>query len=413
MERRSWVGLVGLLLVTACTGTAPPATPLLVAPPLQGAAPAAGPPKVAILLPLSGPRADLGAAMLKAAQMALSVPGSPQLDVQDTQGDPAHAQQAAQQALRAGDRIILGPLTAEETVSVAAVSQPAGVPVLAFTSDPAAASGGVWTLGLTPGEQMRRLVLAARDDGRQQIAAVLPEGALGDALQTALTSATSDAGMAAPTIQRSEPGIAGFTDALKIVSNYEARRGELAARMRGLRDQTDPEARVQADALAAKPAQPPPFDALLIGESGPTLEAASGELSGFDVSPPQVRVLGPALWSQQVSRLGRLAGAWYASLDPATRGEFVTAYQAKYGVAPPAIADFAFDAAAIARVLNGENDFSATALTRQEGFSGVDGAMLLLPDGHVHRALAVFQVEAGGTAHIVSPAPQDVSQPAS
>jgi hypothetical protein len=39
--------------------------------------------------------------------------------------------------------------------------------------------------------------------------------------------------------------------------------------------------------------------------------------------------------------------------------------------------------------------------------------MLLLPDGHVHRALAVFQVEAGGTAHIVSPAPQDVSQPAS
>jgi len=404
---------MSLLVLTACTGAAPPATPLLVAPPLQGAAPPAGPPKVAILLPLSGPRADLGAAMLKAAQMALSVPGSPQLDVQDTQGDPAHAQLVAQQAIHAGDRMILGPLTADETVSVAAVSQPAGVPVLAFTSDPAAASGGVWTLGLTPGEQMRRLVLAARDDGRQQIAAVLPEGALGDALQTALTTAASEAGMAAPTIQRSEPGIAGFTDALKIVSNYEARRGELAARVRALRDQTDPAARAQADELAAKPVQPPPFDALLIGESGPTLEAASGELAGFDVAPPQVRVLGPALWSQQVGRLGRLAGAWYASLDPATRGEFVTAYQAKYGSAPPAIADFAFDAAAIARVLNGENDFSATALTRQEGFSGVDGAMLLLPDGHVHRALAVFQIEAGGAAHIVSPAPQDVSQPAS
>ncbi len=368
---------------------------------------------MALLLPLSGPRADLGAAMLKAAQMALSVPGSPQLDVKDTQGAPDQARQAAQQAVSAGDRLILGPLTAEETVQVASVSQPAGVPVLAFTSDPAVASAGVWTLGLTPGEQMRRLVLAARDDGRQQLAAVLPQGALGDALQTALTEAAGEAGMTAPLIQRSEPGIGGFTEALKSISNYESRRGELAARIRALRDQTDPAARAQADELAAKPVERPPFDALLIGESGPTLEAAAGEMAGFDVTQPQVRVLGPALWSQQVGRLGRLSGAWYASLDPATRGEFVAAYQGKYGIAPPAIADFAFDAAAIARVLNSENDFSSNALTRAEGFAGVDGAMLLLPDGHMRRALAVYQIEAGGYAHIVSPAPQDVSQPAS
>jgi len=403
---------LGLLLVTACTGTLPPATALPPGPPLHAAAPP-GPPHVALLLPLSGPRADLGAAMLKAAQLALSVPGSPPLDVKDTQGTPAEARLAAQQAVSAGDRLILGPLTADETVQVAAVTQPAGIPVLAFTSDPAAASAGVWTLGLTPGEQIRRLVLAARDDGRQQLAALLPQGALGDALQTALTQAASEAGMAAPLIQRSEPGIGGFTDALKTISNYESRRGELAARIGALRDQTDPAARAQAAELASKPVKPPPFDALLIGESGPTLEAAAAELSGYDVSQPQVRVLGPALWAQQVGRLGPLSGAWYASLDPASRGEFVAAYQGKYGIAPPAIADFAFDAAAIARVLNSENDFSTNALTRAEGFSGVDGAMLLLPDGHMRRALAVYQIEAGGFAHIVSPAPQDVSQPAS
>lgn len=412
MRCRSWVATWGLLLITACTGTLPPATALPPGPPLQ-AAPPPGPPHVALLLPLSGPRADLGAAMLKAAQMALAVPGSPQLDVKDTKGNPDQARQAAQQAVTAGDRLILGPLTAEETVQVAAITQPAGIPVLAFTSDPAAASSGVWTLGLTPGEQMRRLVLAARDDGRQQLAAVLPQGALGDALQTAITEAATEAGMAAPLIQRSDPGLAGFTDALKSISNYETRRGELAARIRALRDQTDPAARAQADELAAKPVQPPPFDALLIGESGPTLEAAAGEMSGYDVSQPQVRVLGPALWAQQVGRLGPLSGAWYASLDPATRGEFVAAYQAKYGIAPPAIADFAFDAAAIARVLTADNDFSNNALTRAEGFAGVDGAMLLLPDGHMRRALAVYQIEASGYAHIVSPAPQDVSQPAS
>jgi ABC-type branched-subunit amino acid transport system substrate-binding protein len=403
---------LGLLLLSACAGTTAPATPLPPGPPLA-AAPPPGPPRVAILLPLSGPRAALGATLLKAAQMALAVPGAPQLDVKDTQGDPTHAQQVAEQAIAAGDRLILGPLTAEETESVGTVAQPAGIPVLAFTSDPAAASGDVWTLGLTPGQQMRRLVLAARDDGRQHLAAVLPQGALGDALQTAFTQAAAEAGMDPPTIQRSDPGVAAFTDALKTISNYDSRRGELAARIKALRDQSDPAARAQAAELAAKPVQPVPFDALLIGESGPTLEQAADELAAFDIVSPQVRVLGPALWSQQTARLGRLGGAWYATLDPAARTEFAAAYGVKYGAAPPPIADFAFDAAAIARVLAAENDFSPNAITRAEGFTGVDGALLLLPDGHARRALAVYQIDPGGLSHIISPAPQDVSQPGS
>ena len=43
----------------------------------------------------------------------------------------------------------------------------------------------------------------------------------------------------------------------------------------------------------------------------------------------------------------------------------------------------------------------------------MDGALSLMPDGHVRRALAVFQINAGGGAHIVSQAPQDVSNPGS
>jgi ABC-type branched-subunit amino acid transport system substrate-binding protein len=298
-------------------------------------------------------------------------------------------------------------------VAVASVAAPAQVNVLAFTSDPAAASPGVWTLGLTPGQQMRRLVAAARDDGRQHLAAVLPPGALGDALQTALAAAASDAGMAPPVVERTDGTFAGFTEALKTVSNYEERRGALAARIKSLREDTDPGARQQAAELAAQPVAPPPFDALLLGESGDALVQASEVLAFYDVVAPQIRVLGPALWAQQSGRLGKLSGAWYAALDPAARQEFVIAYQGKYGAPPSPFADYAFDAAAVARLLASENDFSAVALTRAEGFTGVDGAFALLPDGHVHRALAVWQIDPGGGAHIVAPAPQDVAQPGS
>ena len=401
---------LGLLGISACTTGPLPATPPPTGSAIAPSAPA-GPPHIAILLPLSGPMANIGAPMLQAAQLAFSLPNSPILDVRDTGGDPQQAAQAAQAAIQAGDRLILGPLTAPETATVAATAAPAQIGVLAFTSDPAVAAPGVWTMGLTPGQQVRRLVGAARDDGRQHLAAILPQGALGDAMETALSAATTDAGMDAATIQRSDPGLPGFTAALKTLSNYAGRRGDLSARMKALRADNDPAAQQQAAELAAQPVPPPPFDALLIGESGGTMVQAAEILPYYDVTSPQVRILGPALWARQAGQLRHMDGAWYAALDPATRQGFVAAFQTKYGAPPSPFADYAFDAAAIAGVLAGENDFSATALTRPEGFTGVDGALGLSPDGHVRRALAIFQINEGGGAHIVSPAPQDVAQP--
>ncbi len=383
------------------------------APTVLGSATTPPPLRIAILLPLSGPRAELGQSLLKAAQLALSTQGAPLLDVRDTGGDPGRAAQAAQASVAVGDSLILGPLTAGETVSVAGVAVPANMPVLAFTSDAGAASPGVWALGVTPGQQMRRLVAAVRNDGRQHIAAVLPQGSFGDALQTALADAATAAGLEPPSIERSDGTVASFDAAMKIVSHYDERRGEMEDRVKRMRESVDPEAQKQAAVLAAQPVRPPPFDALLIGDSGDVLRQDADTVAYYDVTQPQIRVLGTALWAQQVGRLGRLSGAWYAALDTAARPEFAAAYQQKYAQPAPALADIAFDAAAIARVLADAHDFSSAALTRSEGFSGVDGGLALLPDGHVRRALAVYEILPGGGARIVSPAPQDLSAPGS
>jgi ABC-type branched-subunit amino acid transport system substrate-binding protein len=345
--------------------------------------------------------------MQQAAQLAASTPGAPPLDVRDTGGDPARAADAAKAAIAAGDKLILGPLTAEESQAVAAVAQPASIPVLAFSSDPSVAAPGIWTLGITPGQQMRRLVAAARDEGRKRIAALLPEGPFGDAMQTALSDAAGEAGLEQPTIQRGSSD-----DALKAVTDYEARHGDLENRIKAMRDSTDPASREQAALLAAQPAQPPPFDTLVLGANGDTLRHMADLLPQLDVIAPQVRVLGPAFWSQS-GHLRHLAGAWYAVPDPAQRSSFVAAFQAKFLAPPPPIADIAFDATLIARALAQQKDFSSNALTSAEGFSGVDGTMLLLPDGHVRRALAIFQISPNGGATLVSPAPTDLSTPGS
>ena len=58
--------------------------------------------RVAILLPLSGPRAEIGQSMLHAAQLAFDGPGAGSLDARDTGGTPEGAAAAARSAIDAG-----------------------------------------------------------------------------------------------------------------------------------------------------------------------------------------------------------------------------------------------------------------------------------------------------------------------
>ncbi len=158
-------------------------------------------------------------------------------------------------------------------------------------------------------------------------------------------------------------------------------------------------------APAAAPPPRPPFDALLVDATGEHARALGATLAQVGAVPPTVRVLGPGLWGGQAARLGALAGAWFAAPNPADRGGFAQLYSSRYGSQPPALADLAFDAASIARVLGGQGPITAAALTQSEGFGGVDGFFALLPDGHVRRGLAVFEIAPAGGARLVSPAP--------
>ena len=407
MVRRAMGFLASGLLLAACgqmQEAPPPVTPLTVAPP---PASLQGPPKLALLLPLSGPNAAVGIAMQQAATLAASAPGSPPLDIRDTGGEPARAAEAARAAIAAGDKLILGPLTAEETQAVGGVAGPARIAVLSFSSDPSVAAPGVWVLGITPAQQMRRLIASARQEGRQRLAALLPNGAFGDALQAALVDAASQAGFDPPNVQRGEGETAD--SALRTLTSYESRRSELDERIRAMRESTDPQSRQQAAVLAAQPAQPPPFDTLVLAARGEELRRIAEALPRYDVTAPQVRLLGPSFWSAGASHLRQLSGAWYASPDTSQRDGFVAAFRGRYGVAPPTIADIAFDATLIGRSQAQEHDLSPEGLAKPDGFSGVDGALVLLPDGQVRRALAIYQVGHG----IVSPAPSDLSSPGS
>ncbi len=366
-------------------------------------------PNIAILAPVTGPRADLGQVLTQAAQLALSG-GGPKLDVLDTMGTADGAAKAARTAISNGDAIILGPLTSAETAAVAPIAKSAGIPVLAFTNDAAQSQPGVWPIGITPDQQVRRLVAAAQDQGKTEFSALLPESDFGRAMASALTKATQSAGLSPPNIRMHGAGMPSITSAARDVSGYASRRGPIDARIKEARALGTPEGRHEAQELSRSAIPPPAFNVLLLADTGEALQEITAVLPYYDVDRSAVQVIGPALWSSPASGSGSVTGAWYAAPDSQARGTLEQSYAAKYGAPPPPLADLAFDAASVARVLMGSRGVAAAELTQPAGFIGADGWMAFMPDGEVRRGLAVYRVEHGGSS-LMEPAPQSAGSP--
>lgn len=427
---RRWSGLRSCLLLSAtlalagCAGQAPvspfsngpPAslTPIGVPPPsvAQGYGKTSG--NVLMLAPLTGPLAAVGQVLVNAARLAYPAGSSPGLDVRDSQGTPAGATAAAQAGIAAGDGVIIGPLTSGETQAVAPIAKAAGVNMLPFTNDGTVAQPGVWPLGITPAQQVQRVLQVASDAGRTQLAALLPDNDFGHHLSDAITAETQALSEPAPQITFYQPGFDSVNQAVDQMSDFADRGQSIMDQIKQAQDLGTPAGRAKARQLQLQQIPPPSFNALFIGETDEnTLAELANFLPYYDVSPPGVQFLGPAPWASIATDMAHQSvfeGAMYAAPDPAAAQAFVAKYQAAYGSPPPAIAGVAFDAAALAHVAGLSGGYTSGVLTASSGFTGTDGVLVLNPDGSVKRGLAVFSV-APGAPSITSPAPASLNQP--
>jgi ABC-type branched-subunit amino acid transport system substrate-binding protein len=351
------------------------AMPAMPAPPPKPPA-AAGPLKVALLVPLSGPNAELGKSMLEAAQMALFTTGSNQLAL--VPRDTAHgAAGAARSAIADGARLILGPLLAAEVEAVRPVAAAAHVNVIAFSTATELAGGNVYLMGFLPRQEAVREVSFAHERGLGRFAALAPNSPYGHLMGNALHQA---AGAAGGTVAETE--------------YFDPHGGDLSGAIHR---------------LLPSGGATPGFDALLLPEGGAQLKEVAHQLQAAGLDTAKVRLLGSGLWDDtSVAGDPALNGGWFAASPPEQRREFEHRFEATYGHPAPRLASLAFDAAALAAVLareDGSEPFSHDALLNPRGFTGVDGLFRFTPQGLVQRGLAVLEVEAQGNV-VVSPAPQ-------
>jgi branched-chain amino acid transport system substrate-binding protein len=360
-----------------------PAATAAKSPPL---APGKEPVKVAVLLPLSGPNAELGKAMLEAAQLALFTTGSDRLTLmpRDTTGTADGAANAARAVIADGARLILGPLIADEVVAVRPLAQAANLNVIAFATKTEVAGGNVFLMGFLPRQEVAREVSFAHDQGMTRFAALAANTPYGHLMGDALREIAVQAGGNVTRIEYFDLRTPDVTGSIKRLMPAVAGAGA-------------------ATTGAA-------FDALLLPEGGDRLKQIANQLKAAGIDPTQTRLLGSGLWDDPaIVNEPALAGGWFAASPPEARRDFEGRYQAAYGHVPPRLASLAFDAAALAAAL-AKNDspdpFSAPAIQNPGGFTGVDGLFRFGPQGLVQRGLAVLEIDPGGDK-VVSPAPQN------
>ncbi|HTH97395.1 MAG TPA: penicillin-binding protein activator [Stellaceae bacterium] len=329
---------------------------------------------VALLLPLTGPTSALGHDMLNAAQLALLNLGGRNLALtpKDTGGTPDGAAKAATQAIGEGAKLIIGPLTAGEVAAVKPVAKDAGVNILTFSNSTQIAGDNVFLLGFMPQQEVARVLDYARSTGLDRVSVLAPASPYGQVAEDAAKQAAARDGF---TIDGSH--------------DFAANGSDLKAVVQGLGG--------------------PGFssNALLVPVGGQQLHSVAVLLAGAQIGPPKVRLLGTGLWATpDLGNEPELVGGWYAAPQPDAAAKFTQDYTTVYGKPPALLASLAYDAVALAAVLDRSrgDDFSAAALTQPSGFLGVNGAFRLMPDGTNQRALAVLEVQQGG-AHVVSPAP--------
>lgn len=319
--------------------------------------------RVALLVPQTGPDAPVGTAIANATTLALldSRSDRVRITIYDT---GAGAAAAAQQAIAEGNKLILGPLLADDVRAVQPIARAANVPLISFSNDSSVAGNGTYLLGFEPGQAVARVVNHARAQNMMRFGALVPRSTYGERALASMRAAVTAAGgtlVASEAYDRSATGLSGASRRL-----------------------------ASAGAM----------DAVLIADSGQTAIRAvpllrSGGTTG-------ARILGTELWNTESALAASTAmrGAWFASVSDGLFGQMATRYRERYGRAPYRLASMGYDAVLLTVRMTRDwrpgTAFPQNRLFAEDGFGGIDGIFRFDNRGIAMRALEVSEVRAGG-----------------
>lgn len=328
--------------------------------------------RVALLVPMSGANAGVGQSIANATTLALLDSKTEKVRI-TTYDTNLGAAAAASRALADGNRLILGPLMAEDARMVGPIAQKAGVPVISFSNDASVAGNGTFLMGYSPTQSIDRVVRFARAKGLSRFAALVPRGTYGERSGTAMLRAVEGAGGDVVSMQ-----------------TFDRTAGSIAAAVQKL-------------------PQGQAYDAILIADSGRAAIQTAPLIRKRGATT--ARILGTELWNTESALAGNAAvkGAWFASVSDNFYRQLATRYRARFGTTPFRLSSLGYDAVLLTVRISQDwkpgTPFPTRRLTDAGGFTGIDGAFRFGNNGVAERALEISQIDTGAFS-VIDAAPR-------
>ena len=386
------IGMIILAQLSGCSGislppisnpfpsfgnSAPLPGPVQTLPPVTGPSFGTGPVRVALLLPLSGDIASVGQSMSNSAQLAIdfieqtaSISSNITIVVKDTAGSSSIAAAKASEAVSEGASLILGPLRADSVRAAGAVASSAGIPIIGFSNNSGAASPGVYLLNVLPETEVKRSLSYAQSQGKQSVAAIIPNTEFGQIQEAAFRQVAANLGIPVRGIYR--------------FSNEIEARNAVAQIVPFLKEGT--------------------IDTLFIPDRS-TASSFGALLEEAGIVKGSLLLIGSLDWAGDVviQQTPFLTGAIYPSVDESGLAALRPSYEAKFGMAPHALSTISYTAVLLANsqsLSQSEPRYQSAQLIRPSGFNGRDGLFRFLADGRSEYALVIKQVLIGNAQTI-------------
>lgn len=357
--------------------------------------------KAALLLPLSGDRAELGEALQNAGLMALNDDRAAPLSLwfYDTKGSTAGAKEAYENALAQRAHIIIGPVFSSEAQAVR--QERPDVPLISLSSDSAIMGHDMHTFGLLISDQMTHIARFACQNGQRKLAVLGPENKVAEqAMNTLAEEINRCPGMTLEKVSLYDAKTTNLAPPiLKIVPKPKTTTSKRGA------DTNTPLTEEEDIPLTEKIG----VDAFIILEEGTKLRQVMSLLSFYDVTPNDIPIYGLTSWSQVKDKT--LAGAYIPTLDEEAFKRFQNRYQAYFNAIPPRLSSQLYDAVRFVAKLSYQAPITNETLLTPMGFNGIDGRVRLKENGLNERLLIMRQIDKGLRLKTVQPALETFPDP--
>jgi ABC-type branched-subunit amino acid transport system substrate-binding protein len=345
------------------------------------------PPKIAVLLPLSGQYATYGQRSLNGVKLAFG-PQADTLVVRDTQGEAAVAR-AALDELAADPTIVavIGPLRSKVAETVAPRAERAGLPMVTLSQQEGTSGRWVVQPAMTAERQAAELAeYAINGTGLRTFGILYPNDQYGIALSQAFRQQVERRGGQVVGAVTYDPKQREFSVELLSLSKW--------IKDDGLQAVFIPDFASTAIPLAVQLRHAHP-GVVLLGSNGWNDPAA----------------LGPA--ADDIDGAVFVDGFFASSQRRATQ-EFVDAYRTTYGGTPEILEAQAYDAATLvaAALQSGARSRPQViaALQTPRSFDGAAGTVAVGPNG-IHRQLFLLRIAGGAISEVVATRPAQVPAP--